>query len=1445
MDAEEIPLSSEQLQIVGMAIAVVLVTVSAPILFAPGSNAPAEANNGTVYEPDTEPQTPDPAPTDSGSDTDNNPIQRVDYEGNLDAVPETHVSAANHSEPDVSASAGAQTLRVSATTVDGEPALNLTDDREHAGRWVSVSKDWLVSEYGDVPDVVGIAHEDGSTYSESVRLRGGQAVFWVRGFSTNVVTFGGVLEIVGQPATTGTTHLYEIRDLDNATDPSVQLTGQVNSETDIKDATALTDGDSVPLSVAGDTLQPTNAEVTFTGREQLTTNSTLFDTTLSDGGTTSYTVDGNVPAQNVSVEFTGKSTSSTRTVSKNTVADGGTISYNVSGNLPATNAGVTFTGTSPSTTSSSGSGTGSGSVSVNGNLDPTDESVSVTGRVATTNGVRSESGVGLSHTRSLDYDGNVPAQGPSSNNKPELTVTADGTEDTTNIYDRVGGGFRVGRPAVGEKNGNVLDSSIQIEPTTSGKLTSITPYTEDIFGTEFAVDLYIIQESGDTNHNEASNKIGTWDPNGLRNETINIDNPPTVSANTIYTIEFRSIDTTDGDSIDILTDTDEADRFYRNSDALGLPDVDYTVTGSANNVDASDGADVSKSIGDLSDGQSSTVEFPVDTDSTEIDFSGSGSASLDYTLDMDTANATEDPSIDVDGDGTAEASWTGVYGSGESSTTKSVDGLTTGSNSISTSTTVGAQPEWSLSWTERTATENPSIDLDSDGTTDATYSGILTNGETATSDVGDLSTGSETATVSTAAHTTDVAIEFDEITATENPSIDLDSDGTTDATYSGVLKSGETATSDVGDLSTGSKTATASTAAHTVGIEAASTERTATNEPQLDVDNDGAAEASYAGVLYEGETANVSINEFDLSVTDATAMLTNGSVDATISYTERVRTKDAGVIVNGETVRMDGTLNDEETTSLTANSSWLQSGENNVTVLAGDGSLSTDAPDRTVGLTYEHELSTRRSVTYEAEAFSERYNISRTYLSDRQHATLTIPHAENVISMRTMEARINETGGWSTIPESGYELNGTTLEIDISALTGGEVAADTTVEIRSTGSKVDVYNGSISVLDATPVGFDLNSRVTLSDWASDSYLSVHNSSQSELVHFGANESYTAESDYAELSTRHDQRVHFPGATSGSEVGIRALPVILTPENGTVRATVPESQVNETAPQFYVDPGATSGEAFTVEYAGATSGEWYGVYELDTTKRFDRRQGPGTMTVPRDDIESLLQIRGAPAPESNPDGAATIFGAAEQGNLLSLIALFGSIAMLFIIGQRPDRSRDVVNSVASRSGSLAGRVPRIGGVLDAPIESGITGVGEAIVTLGENTLLTSAVGAAALVAAVQSGFIDIGPELGAMLSVAGIAVGSLVALRRAEAFTTARWIAIVGVSGVIALQALGEGDLLTALVDSDAFILVLLIAAYAVVQLVREYRANNSPDDDQPQVNIITRRGGDD
>jgi len=1319
MDSDDLPLSSEQLSIVGMALAVVIVSVAAPMVFAPQSNAPDDANSGTVYStPTGDDQQAESASTPTNPAS--NPFDELstaprDPDEPLSTVPETHVES-NTTEPSLSASAGAQTLRASTTTVEGEPALNLTDDRTHDGRWVGVSTDWLKDQHGSVPAVVGVVHESGEVYQEEIHVRNGEAQFWVSGFSTNTITFGGTLQIDGQPATTGTTHLYEIRDLDSATDPEITLTGQVNTERDTKQVIGATDGQSIQLAVAGDNLAPRNPEVTFTGVEQTTTDAGLISTTLSDGGTVDYSVDGNQPATDVSATFIGKSTTSTESLSHNGLSDGATISHTVDGTIPANNAEVTFSGYSSRS------------------------SHSITGTT------------GSSVTRSLPMTGNrEPTDG--TGNNPTVTVTANSppVKETT--------GSKTGTPTTIDATSGG-SANLSWTPQTSGKLTQVSFDVQSASGTNGNFERLEVYDSSGT-------KIGgTYDSSVLEyqtgTQTVTGFGNPAVSAGETYEIRIT-----------------EYSRSYASGHVDISPWASGTVDTSVNSVSITTNDGAAASWGSLSNGETQTKR-----------------------LDLSTAASSVD---------------------------------------ISTDTTGSASVGYDISYTDRTASKNPRIDLDGDGNADASYNGILTDSQSATVDASNIPTGSHTATVMTDGGQVDADIDYTERTATKNPSLDINNDGTADASYSGVLMDGETVTRSVTDISPGSQTAQVSTG-HKVGVEAGSTVTTVTQDPSLDIDNDGTAEAEYIGQLADGESQTVQINEFDSGVTEALVGTQSGAVDVNIGYTERTVTEDAGVIINGQPVRMSGTLGQDDTATLSANSSWLQSGQNNVTVVAGDGDTGSDAPAPTVEVDYHHELTTQRAVTFQNEAFSERYNISRTYLSSRESATLTIPHAENIISLRTLDVRLDQSGGWTEVPASARSMQGTELQVDIAALTGGTVPEGTTVELRSVGSKIDVHNGAVTVMQAMPVGTDLNSRVRLDSWASDAYISVGNTSQDQQLHYGVNESYAAEGDYAELSTSHEQRVHFPEAVSGSEVGVRAAPVQLSPVNGTIRASVPEQRTNATSPAFTVDPGQRAGESFTVEYLGATEETWYGVYEVDTSQRFDRVQGREPMTVPKDSIDSVVRVKTASAPTANPGGASTIFGAADQGNLVGLVALFGSIAMLFVIGRRPERSREVVDSLATSAGSAAGQLPRVGGLVEDGVVSGIEALGDAIVTLGENTILTSAVGAAALVAAIQSGYIDIGPELGAMLAVTGLAIGSLVFLQRIGEFTTARWIAIVGVLGVLALQWLGEGDLLTALVNSDAFVIVLVIAGYAVIQLVREYRANNSPDDDQPQVNIIARGG---
>ncbi|KKF39913.1 hypothetical protein FK85_24910 [Halorubrum saccharovorum] len=548
--------------------------------------------------------------------------------------------------------------------------------------------------------------------------------------------------------------------------------------------------------------------------------------------------------------------------------------------------------------------------------------------------------------------------------------------------------------------------------------------------------------------------------------------------------------------------------------------------------------------------------------------------------------------------------------------------------------------------------------------------------------------------------------------------------------------------------------------------------------------------------------------------------------------------------LNGETTGYDGTLNDGETVSLNASSSWLQEGTNNVSVSVGDGSV-TSGPEPQVDVEYRHDLESPRTVQYESEALSERYNVSKTYTTPRENATLTVPHARTVLSMRSVEYRLNESGTYSSVPQSASNLSGTTLTVDVSEFVGDPVPEGTTVEVRSVGSRVDAHNAEISVVQATPVGFDLDSRVRLDSWSSDSYLGIGETPQGSLVHYAESESYSAESDYVELHGDGSQQLYAPNASSGSEMTLNTLPARVSPDQNSMRVRVPET-ANASNTGFVVEPASVVGDAWTAEYVAGTDGQWYAVVDEDG-EQLGAAEKPDPIEVSRDDV-GLVSIEATDPPSPSTDSVGSgVFATFSDGNLPSLIVLFGGVGMLFVAGSRPSSSRDAADSIAASVGGVFSRIPRIGGPVGSGVESAVSAAGSGLVSVGENRLLTGAVGAAVAVAAAEAGLFSIGSETGAILAVAGIAVGSLFLLREADAFTTARWIAIVGVAGVVALQGLGETDLLTELVNSDAFLIVVLIGGYALIQLVREYRANNGPNDDRPQVVIggNLRSGGDD
>lgn len=941
----DIPLDDEQLRVVALVAVVVVAIAAAPILLAPSDDDRDEPNSGTVV-------TPEGDTLEEVDDTSRDPLD------GLNAIPTSHLQ--DQESPTVQASAGAQTMRVETTTVDGEPALNLSDERTHDGRWVSVPTDWFNRTHGEVPAVARIAHEKNGTYTEAIQVRGDSAAFYVRGFSTNTVTFGGELVIRDQPAINGTGHSYQLNSRDSVDDFTVNLTGTLNSETE-----------SFTVSQAGGTTEVGS----FDGTETVT---------------------------DANISLTGQ-----RKVD---------------------------------------SSTGDSSVS---------------------------------QVREIYF---------------WLRADSDFASITWELT----------------KNGTQVASN---SASYSGQR-----------GKEYFTASVTVNNSKHANFGLRAPERDTYDAR---------------------LIEVRSAP--------------------------------------PRNISVSHGGSVTP-VKDLSVGETTTVSLP----------------------------------------------------------------------NLSTSETV-------------------SVSTDS------------------------------------------------------------------------------------------------------------------------------------------------------------------GALDATLTGTERTAPSNITLQLNSESVSYNGTLGDGESVELDVNKSMLRDGTNNITVLVGNGSSTSDGPAPAVDMVYRHSLESPRSVIYESEALSERYNISKTYTTPRENATLTIPHVRTVLSMRSVEYRINESGGWASVPQSAADLSGTTLTVDVSELAGSPVPEGTTVEVRSVGSRVDAHNAEISVVRATPVGFDLDSRVRLDSWSSDSYLEVGQTPQGGLVHYARNESYAAESEYVEIYADGSQQFYAPNASSGAEVTLNTLSARVDPEKNSIRVRVPES-ANATNTKFVVEPASVVGDSWTAEYVAGTDGQWYAVVDSEG-EQLAAAEKPNALEVDRDDV-GLVSIEPTD-PQGGPSESVGggIFATFTSGNLPSLLALFGGVGLLFVAGTRPRSSRGAIDGVAGAVGGLFGRIPRVGGPVGSAVETALSGAGSAIVSVGENRLLTGAVGAAVAVAAAQAGLFTLGSEAGAIIAVGGIAIASLFLLRQAEAFTTARWIAIVGVSGVVALQGLGETDLIGELVNSDAFLIVVLIAGYAAIQLVREYRANNSPNDDRPQIII--------
>ncbi|UWG47046.1 Acetolactate synthase large subunit thiamine pyrophosphate-requiring enzyme [Halanaeroarchaeum sp. HSR-CO] len=428
---------------------------------------------------------------------------------------------------------------------------------------------------------------------------------------------------------------------------------------------------------------------------------------------------------------------------------------------------------------------------------------------------------------------------------------------------------------------------------------------------------------------------------------------------------------------------------------------------------------------------------------------------------------------------------------------------------------------------------------------------------------------------------------------------------------------------------------------------------TVTN-PSGEVSGSIAGEAYSSPTLSVGETWNTTVSGVSTGDHSIDASSSNGgSVDVNIEGTEKTQTQDPGVELNGQTVSHSGTLADGETTTLTLNQSALQEGTNTVNVSMP--SLSADAPAMQVGVDYSHDAMDDQNVSYEAEKFSERYEVSKTYASDRGDPTLTLPFADEAVSIRQAEYRING-GDWQTT--DNWVVSNTTGTIHLP-----DAAAGDTYEVRANASKVAVDNGAIRVLEATATADSLDSKIEITEHRPDFSLDVSGIDDERMV-YAADQSWGEPDSHVLIDANGNQKLRLPEAGPGSTTHIRDLPMWATTEND-VEISIEDGSV----PRFEVRPGSTEGDAVEIEYRDTVSGQAYALQKPDASDptAVDTAESPVYFST----IDSLATYE---IVETTLDGGATQpIGPIESDSgspspILLLVGIVGALGGLLLIAR---------------------------------------------------------------------------------------------------------------------------------------------------------------------------------
>lgn len=367
-----------------------------------------------------------------------------------------------------------------------------------------------------------------------------------------------------------------------------------------------------------------------------------------------------------------------------------------------------------------------------------------------------------------------------------------------------------------------------------------------------------------------------------------------------------------------------------------------------------------------------------------------------------------------------------------------------------------------------------------------------------------------------------------------------------------------------------------------------------------------------------------------------------GTIDYTIRFQERTETVDPALEINGNTTSYSGTLTEGSSTTQNPSSSSVTTGTNRLNLTVGDGSLSADAPMPQVEMRYSHDAIDDQSVSYTAEEWTESYNVSKTYDSEQSAANLTISFSSGgVVSIRNIESRTNETGGWSSVSSSKYTLDGTTLTVDF-----GTVKKNETKEVRADGSKVQPNNAQITVLEPTTANNDLDSKIQLDTWNADSYIAVGDTRQGAQIHYITDATWSNPDEHVIIHSTGTQNLYLPNAAASEDFRVKTLGVKAVAQSGEVNLSVED--VNNDEPKFVVREGAGPDDTVEYTFVDATTDQKYNLHSIthDTTRASGTASSPLTLTD--DDSKETLQFQEDTGSTTTSDGGSSSSSGGDLG-----------------------------------------------------------------------------------------------------------------------------------------------------------------------------------------------------